>query len=65
MSTTHLGLATPHALSPALWNGIRRWIERVQRVRSHQKYFFAVAETVTVGIWVEGVGSDGLLFHVE
>ena len=47
-----LNLATPHALSPALRNGIRRRVQRVQRVRSNQKDFLAVGETIHVGIRV-------------
>ena len=35
-----------------LWNWNGRRIERVQRVRSHQKDFLAVVETVSVGIRV-------------
>jgi hypothetical protein len=47
-----------------LGHWVRRRIERVQRVRSHQEYFLAVLKAVPVGIWVEGVGSDGLLLRV-
>ena len=54
-----LNLATPRALSSALSNGSRRRIERIQRIRSHHKDFFAVVETVPVGIRVKRIGSNG------
>ena len=58
-----LALATPPA--PSSFHGNRLWIQPVQRVRSEHEDFFAVAETVSVGIPVEGVGPNGRLLYVE
>ena len=49
--------------SGGLWYWRR--IERVQRIGSHLKYFFAVVETVPIGIRGEGVDSDCHLVGVE
>ena len=51
-----------HQPARGLWHWSRLWIERVC---SHKKYFLAVVETVSIGIRVEGVGSDGCLVDVE
>ncbi len=46
--------------------GLRHWSRlRIERIRSHYKDFFAVVETVPIGIRVQSVGSDRLLLHVE
>ncbi len=60
-----LNLAMPPARLLSSSNSSRPRIERVQRVRSQLEYFFAVVETIPVGIRVESVGSDGRLLYVK
>jgi hypothetical protein len=51
--------------SSALPNWRWRRVQRIERVRSHHKYFLAVSVAVTVGVEPECVGSDRRFVYIE